>query len=260
MRYILEHEEEFRRLENQCKQKHYWLEDELSYLNIFKGAKILDAGCGSGILSRYLSTNYADVSVSSCDFSDLRLKQARDFSKESGLHHISFFQSSLDNIKQEDETFDFVICRYVYEYLTNPIEVTKELARVLKPGGTLCLIDLDGVFLNFHSNNPVFEKLLTEVKNKLRIDLFVGRKLHSYMHAANLSQIKRFSSIHDFQNEDLEEEYENARERLRFAKPDLLNIFGNDEVTTRFCNLYLEEMKKNESTLFHNKFIVIGTK
>lgn len=260
MKYILEHEEEFNRLEKQCTQKHYWLEDELQYLNIFKGAKILDAGCGSGILSRHLAQHYPDVEVSACDFSDLRLKQAKDYSKKSGHHHISFFQSSLDNLQQASNQFDFVVCRYVFEYILNPVETTKELMRVLRPGGTLCLIDLDGVFLNFHSNNQDFEKKLQQVKDNLRIDLFVGRKLFSYLHAAGLANITRHVSVHDFQGEDLRMEYENAKERLRFATPDLIKILGSEDEANSFSEMYLEEMLSNQSTLFHNKFIAIGTK
>lgn len=261
MSYIMEHEEEFSRLEKQCRQKHYSLEEELKNLKLFNGAKVLDAGCGGGVLSRFLADKSLNLDVNSCDASELRVKQAQNFSQSNSQHKkIKFFYSNLESIQAQDNSFDFVICRYVYEYLKNPLQITKELTRVLKPGGKLCLIDLDGVFFNLHTSNQIFQSLLGEVQSKLNIDLFVGRKLANFVKNSGLTNIKKISTLHDFQGEELEEEYINTRQRLINARPDFIKILETEAKVDRFTEMYLSEMKKDENTLFHNKFVVIGTK
>lgn len=260
MKYILEHSDEFNRLERQCEQSHYQLSDEVSHLDFKPGKKVLDAGCGSGALSRHLANTYPGLDITACDRSDLRLMQAKNFSNEQGLGHIQFFPTPLECLPFEDNHFDIVICRYVYEYLVKPLEVTQELKRVLKPGGKLCLIDLDGVFLNLYSVDTTLQSNLEVLRRELKIDLFVGRKLSSFMVESGLMDIDRRLSACEFMGTQLGEEYENNRERLRFARPELIRIFGNESSCDEFIDLYLREHLRPTSTLFHNKFVVTGTK
>ncbi len=260
MKYILEHTDEFHRLERQCEQVHYQLSSEVEHLNFNPGDKVLDAGCGSGALSRYLAYQHPELDLYACDRSDLRLMQAKQFCAENGFSNIKFYPTPLESLPFADNHFDIVICRYVYEYLVKPLEVTAELKRVLKPGGKLCLIDLDGVFLNLYSVDLELQKKLEHLRQGLKIDLFVGRKLSSFMVDSGFMDIDRKLSVCEFTGKELGEEYENNRERLRFARPELLRIFGSDKVVDEFNDLYLREHLRPTSTLFHNKFIVTGIK
>ncbi len=260
MKYILEHTDEFNRLERQCEQVHYQLSSEVSHLNFFAGAKVLDAGCGSGALSRYLASHYQGLELTACDRSELRLMQAKNYTAELGVRDVQFVPTPLECLPFADNHFDVVICRYVYEYLVAPLEVTEELKRVLKPGGKLCLIDLDGVFLNLYSNNHKLQLMIEELRRGLRIDLFVGRKLSSFLTECGLRDIENTISVCEFTGKELGEEYENNRERLRFARPEIVRIFGNEQIADQFVELYLIEHLNRTSTLFHNKFVVTGTK
>lgn len=220
----------------------------------------MDAGCGSGLLSRHLKDISPKLDISACDFSELRLQQAKNIAYLKDCYkEISFFHTNLDCTPFKDNAFDLIICRYVYEYLPNPIEVTKEFYRVLKEGGQIILVDLDGVMLNLATLNKEFNILFDEVKRGLDIDLYAGRKLSLYLNESNFSNIKRSITSHDFREKSLEEEFVNNKRRLSMARPSLEKILGKEK-TKYFINQYLIEMKKESSTLFHNKFIVSAIK
>lgn len=170
--YILEHESEADRLEKQAEQKHYSITDELKNIDLSNVKTFLDAGCGTGLLSRHIQEQNPLIKTFGIDQSELRIQQAKKLSPGT-----NFVNGNLEDLPFVDPSFDLVISRYVYEYLKDPIAVTKSLANALSPDGTLCLIDLDGIFYNIYSGNPKLDFLLSKVKNKLSEDFFVGRKL-----------------------------------------------------------------------------------
>ena len=259
MNYILEHISEFDRLEKQSQQDDYSLKDELQDFKFKPEYNILDAGCGGGVLSRYLYKNFERLNINACDYSELRLQQAKKYSTDHGCNNINFFCANLEKIPLADNSMDYIICRYVFEYLPNPTVVTNEFKRILKPNGTVILIDLDGVMLNLHTQNQKFNKLLDKIKSKIEVDLFVGRKLSQFLHHSNFLNVKRVTTVHDFQGQSLQDEFINNQMRLEMAFPSIESILGTKEAKT-LKELYLEEMDKPTSTLFHNKFIVSAQK
>ena len=88
------------------------------------GGTVLDAGCGSGRLVQTLPR---------CVGLDLRLNKLR-FLRDKGAPVV---QASLFGLPFKDGSFDVVVCSEVVEHLPAGDEPFRELARVLKPGGTL---------------------------------------------------------------------------------------------------------------------------
>lgn len=258
MAYILENTEEFKRLEKQAQQSHYSLFEELKFLNLKAGYKVLDAGCGSGLLSRHLLSRQRDLEVHACDQSDIRLQQAKEVSKG---FNINYFKTSLDSIDVQPESFDVVVCRFVYEYLKNPLEVSREFHRILKPGGIVYLIDLDGVFLNFWTTNNKLNHYVELLRNELDVDLYVGRKLASILVSSQFKDVKSKVSLHHFSTAlELADERQNNSDRIIFAKESLLGILGGEAAYQDFRETYLNEMQSVGSTMFFNKFVVWGEK
>ena len=260
--YVLDNPKEFKRLEDQVLQKAYSLEDELRHLDLRPGDRVLDAGCGSAVLSKFLIKKVPNITIDACDYSDLRIQQAQNLNTQS--ERITYHLSDLGSLPFAEGTFDVVISRYVFEYLKNPIEICHELKRVLRPGGIVYLIDLDGVFQNFWTANSRFNELLSLLEKKLDFDLFVGRKLPSILNQAGFKNISWDASIHLFnESEEIQKEIQNNFTRLVGAKEPFSKILGGEEVFDEFFHLYLEEMKKietNGNVLFFNKFLAWGRK
>lgn len=259
MNYILEHDNEAARLEKQSNMANYDLCQELKGLTIAPGSRVLDAGCGSGILSRYLCDHYPNLSIDACDISEIRVSQAKKYAR-SEFKNINFFTSSLDNIQVEANQYDLIICRYVYEHLPDIEAVSKELYRVLKPDGKIMIIDADGLIFDFYSRDPRLNKMLDKVKSGIDCDLFVGRKIPSTLDFAKFSNVNWDIQVMKFQGDELKSEVELNRERFSMIKPKLEKILAPEFSVEDFITTYLEAMSNQVYPSFYNKFIVTAQK
>jgi len=107
------------------------------------GARVLDAGCGTGLLTlALLRVLERPADITSIDLSMRSLQTARRAAEKlrpGPRHRVTFAQSNALALPFADETFDLVLTSGVLEYL--PLqEGLGELARVLAPGGHLVFV------------------------------------------------------------------------------------------------------------------------
>jgi 2-polyprenyl-6-hydroxyphenyl methylase / 3-demethylubiquinone-9 3-methyltransferase len=106
-----------------------WI-DKLASLN---GKKVLDVGCGGGILAEAMAG--AGATVSGIDLSDKALKVARLHLFESGKSVDYHLVSAEDFAAQHAGEFDIVTCMEMLEHVPNPASVVAACSRLVKPGG-----------------------------------------------------------------------------------------------------------------------------
>ncbi|HEV7905135.1 MAG TPA: class I SAM-dependent methyltransferase [Pyrinomonadaceae bacterium] len=103
-------------------------------------AQILDAGCGTGLLTlAMLRTLARPARITAIDLSASSLQKARQAVANvlpGRQHQVRFLQANLLSLPFADETFDFIATSGALEYVSLR-EGLGELARVLKPGGYL---------------------------------------------------------------------------------------------------------------------------
>lgn len=103
------------------------------------GGRILDVGVGTGIaLPDYKPQNR----IYAVDYSEPMLKKARQRVVEQKLAHVECV-SAMDaqNLGFKDASFDVVIAQYVITAVPDPEKCLDELARVLRPGGEIILVN-----------------------------------------------------------------------------------------------------------------------
>ena len=100
------------------------------------GTRWLDAGCGTGTLTRWLATQ--GCRVVGVDAASEMLAAARSAAAENYSDRLSFVRVlTIARLAIEDRSLDGILCSSVLEYVPDPSACLTEFARVLKPGGIL---------------------------------------------------------------------------------------------------------------------------
>jgi ubiquinone/menaquinone biosynthesis C-methylase UbiE len=106
------------------------------------GARILDAGAGTGRAARaLLPLARPDTSITSLEPSRRMILAAQQFGEARRAH---WAQGWCDALPFAAETFDLVACLEVLEFTPNPRRTAAEMARVLRPGGWLLITNRVG--------------------------------------------------------------------------------------------------------------------
>lgn len=103
------------------------------------GSHWLDAGCGSGILTRELTR--LGATGDAVDASPAMIRAATESAGGTSLSAAFHFRrvETLEHLDVDDGEYDGVLCSSVIEYVDSPADALREVARVLKPGGHLLL-------------------------------------------------------------------------------------------------------------------------
>jgi demethylmenaquinone methyltransferase/2-methoxy-6-polyprenyl-1,4-benzoquinol methylase len=112
-------------------------------LRLPKGSRGLDAGCGIGSHTLLLAEAVApDGHVTGLDLSPRFLARARETAEKSGLSRcVSFREGNVRNLPFDDNTFDWAWSVDCVGFIpAEPLSLIKELARVVKPGGSVAIL------------------------------------------------------------------------------------------------------------------------
>jgi 2-polyprenyl-6-hydroxyphenyl methylase/3-demethylubiquinone-9 3-methyltransferase len=112
-----------------------------------RGAKVVDVGCGGGLLSEALAR--AGANVTAIDLGAKLIEIARLHLFESNLQVDYRVQSSDALAAAEPASFDVVCCMEMIEHVPDPLVLIRDLAAMLKPGGQLFLSTLNRTPLAF---------------------------------------------------------------------------------------------------------------
>lgn len=111
----------------------------LSDVDLPADAEILDAGCGTGAVSRELARRTPGGKVTGIDPSPVFLATARNVS--AGIPNLSFTEGDCRSLPFVSDRFDAVFFHTTLSHVPSPEEALKEAFRVLRHGGTLAVFD-----------------------------------------------------------------------------------------------------------------------
>jgi ubiquinone/menaquinone biosynthesis C-methylase UbiE len=196
--YIMESDAEALRLD--LKTDPEVIEKQALWAGLKPGMRVADVGCGAGKTTFFLhQLTQPDGQTIGIDGSDHRLDYARKHYSAEGIDYVRRdFLQSIDDLGQ----FDFVWLRFVLEYFrSNSFDIVKNVSSILKPGGILCLIDLDCNCLRFSGLGERMEKTVYGVMNALEqntdFDPYCGVKLYTYLYDLGFDEIDVHISAHN---------------------------------------------------------------
>jgi 2-polyprenyl-6-hydroxyphenyl methylase/3-demethylubiquinone-9 3-methyltransferase len=98
------------------------------------GKKVLDVGCGGGILSDAMARQGAQVL--GVDLAVRSLKVAQLHAMEAGTQGVEYQEISAENLAAEQAgSFDVVTCMEMLEHVPDPAAIVQACAKLVKPGG-----------------------------------------------------------------------------------------------------------------------------
>jgi SAM-dependent methyltransferase len=154
-----------------------------------QGEKILEAGCGVGAQTRLLARFSPSAQITAVDISQASLSVAQAQIEKDGLTNVTFLQQDICRLAFADESFDHLFICFVLEHLDDPLAALFELKRVLKPGGSMTIIEGDHGSCFWHpatdDAREVWQALI-RAQSDLGHDGLIGRKLYPLLQAANL--------------------------------------------------------------------------
>lgn len=95
---------------------------------------VLEIGAGTGVVTRHLRDLLPqDVRITATDLNDAMLDLAKE--KFVADDNIEFRQANAMSLPFADSSFDAVVCQFSIMFFPDKLEASREVARVLKPGG-----------------------------------------------------------------------------------------------------------------------------
>ena len=119
----------------QSKKREDWSKLIAQHLPERRPIRALDLGTGAGFFSFVMRD--LGCQVTSIDYSEEMLKNARRNAERLGYDDMTFLQMDAQDLQFEDESFDFIYTRNVTWTLPDPAKAYREMLRVLAPGGKL---------------------------------------------------------------------------------------------------------------------------
>ena len=190
--YLMENLEEIIRLETKTDPDA--VRKQGQWCGIKPGIHVLEVGCGSGKATSILHEMIQPGgSILGIDFSEDRINYAREnYGQRAGIDfQVHDARDPLSGMGQ----FDLIWVRFFLEYYRlESADIVRNLTACLKPGGSLCLLDLDHNCLSHYDLPAKLERTLFEVMNQLEkkydFDPYSGRKLYSYLYDLGYKDIQ----------------------------------------------------------------------
>jgi SAM-dependent methyltransferase len=117
------------------------------------GSTVLEAGCGVGAQTVTLAARSPEARLTSVDVSAESLAEARRRIERAGLSNVEFLQADIFDLPFAPKSFDHVFVCFVLEHLARPVEALEVLRELLRPGGTITVIEGDHGSAYFHPDS-----------------------------------------------------------------------------------------------------------
>jgi SAM-dependent methyltransferase len=156
------------------------------------GAKVLEAGCGVGAQTISLAKRSPDARITSIDVSAASLAEARRNATAAGITTVEFLQADILSLPFAARSFDHVFVCFVLEHLTEPVAALQALRRLLKPGGTITVIEGDHGSTLFHPEDPAAReaiRCLVDLQRRAGGNALIGRELYPLLVAAGFPDV-----------------------------------------------------------------------
>jgi ubiquinone/menaquinone biosynthesis C-methylase UbiE len=157
------------------------------------GSRVLEAGCGVGAQTASLARNSPHAHITSFDISEVSVAEARRRVASEGFSNVQFLQGNIFILPFKPETFDHVFVCFVLEHLPNPVEALAVLGELLRPGGTMTVIEGDHGSTYFYPDSEAAHKAIqcqVELQQRSGGNAMIGREIYPLLVQAGFNAVR----------------------------------------------------------------------
>jgi len=198
--------------DNQLSRFHGAFERELraivNELPLSSEMRVLDLACGDGFYTQRIAERLgAGGFITGADINLTYLFEARkEAFAQSGRASIDFVAASFDRLPFSDDTFDLVWCAQSLYTRPDPVVAIRHMARVLRPGGLVAVLENDTLHQVFLPWPVSLELPLRAAELRSFLDgcrnsskYYVGRRLPAILAAVGLEPLRMTTHAFDRQ-------------------------------------------------------------
>ena len=204
----------------------------LRFVPVRPGDRVLEVGCGSGVVVRDLAAMVGRRgSVVGVDSSRAVLAAARRLCRPAAARaRIALRAGDGSRLPFAAARFDTALAITVILHVAHPITVVREMARVTRPGGRVGLQDQDfGMVAVTHPDPELTDRILDGVVRHIYEEPYSGRRLPGLLREAGLRDVRLLTDV--FQDATLEPWTKTFLER----RAEYAVSFGLVDVATAQC-------------------------
>jgi SAM-dependent methyltransferase len=181
---------EARRLSDQADALAELLHDGTAYP---AGSRVLEVGCGPGAQTVHLVTGSPAARIVAVDVSAASLRRARAaVAAAAPAARVHWHHADLHDLPFADASFDHLFICFVLEHLPDPRRAAAGLRRVLRPGGTITVIEGDHGSAFFYPDS-VLARAVIDCQVRLQAaaggDAHLGRRLQPLLTEAGYRDV-----------------------------------------------------------------------
>ena len=178
------------RLEDQAGTLVDLLHSDTAYPN---GSIVLEAGCGVGAQTITLARRSPGARFTSIDISAESVAKTKRAVEAARINNVDVQQADIFALPFAAESFDHVFVCFVLEHLSHPVEALVRLNRLLRPRGTMTVIEGDHGSTYFHPDSEAAQRAIqcqVELQRLAGGNALIGRQLFPLMVEADLDAVR----------------------------------------------------------------------
>lgn len=166
--------------------------------------RIVEVGSGVGAQTEILARRFPELRIDSVDASAAQLKTAKKrLAPLIREKRVALHEADALHLPFQDNTFDGAFICWLLEHVSEPVEILKEIRRVMKEGATINITEVLNSSFFVHPYSPATIQYWFEYNDhqwNLKGDPFIGAKLGNYLLASGYQNIRTRHVTHHYDN------------------------------------------------------------
>jgi SAM-dependent methyltransferase len=154
---------------------------------------VLEAGCGVGAQTVILAQSSPKAHFTSVDISPVSISAAQALIERQGISNVTFRLADVFSLPFEANRFDHIFVCFVLEHLRQPLQALERLKEVLKPGGTITVIEGDHASAYFYPESKFAQRAidcLVTIQAGAGGNALIGRQVYPLLKWAGFRNIR----------------------------------------------------------------------